>query len=184
MSKSTHSELTVEKLKAKSIKKYGIEKYFTDDATIYQIEALISLYPVLKFLNYEDMSLSLLLSKLAEILKHFELTEFQEENESLSICFDVNSDTKLISAKDLLLTILFLIVSENKADKVKIYFYSKNDNIIDFPAGMKSCDYIETETYKFTSRISFSISEYLQNNYEENTIDASLKNITAKFKNR
>jgi hypothetical protein len=49
---------------------------------------------------------------------------------------------------------------------------------------MKSCDYIETETYKFTSRISFSISEYLQNNYEENTIDASLKNIKAKFKNK
>ena len=96
MSKSTYSELTVEKLKAKSIEKYGIEKYFTDDATIYQIEALIGLYPVLKFLNYDDMSLSLLLSKLAEILKHFELTEFQEENESLSICFDVNSDTKLI----------------------------------------------------------------------------------------
>jgi hypothetical protein len=184
MSKSTHSELTVEKLKAKSIEKYGIEKYFTDDATIYQIEALISLHPVLKFLNYDDMSLSLLLSKLAEILKHFELTEFQEENESLSICFDVAPDVKFISAKETLLTVLFLLVFKNKVDNVKLYFYSKSDNIIHFSAAMKDCDFIETETYKFTSRISFSISEFLHNNYEKKTIADSLKNIKAKYTNR
>jgi hypothetical protein len=184
MSKKTYSELTIEKLQAKSIEKYGIDKYFTDDATIYQIEALISQYPILKCLNYENMSLSFLLSKLTEILKHFELTEFQEENESLSIYFDVASDVKFISGKEILLTVLFLLVFKNKVDNVKLYFYSKSDNIINFPAAMKSCDFIETETYKFTSRVSFSISEFLQNNYEKNTIADSHKNIKAKYTNR
>ena len=126
-------------------------------------------------------------SGLVELLKNSAdacLRDNYDKNESLSICFDVAPDVKFISAKETLLTVLFLLVFKNKVDNVKLYFYSKSDNIIHFSAAMKDCDFIETETYKFTSRISFSISEFLHNNYEKKTIADSLKNIKAKYTNR
>lgn len=181
MSKNTYSELTIEKLKAKSLEKYGVDAYFNDDATIYQIEALLNRYPALKTLNYENLSLGALLSILSKILKFYKLLEIIEQEDQLIIYFDVDPEVTLVSAKELSLICLILLLSSQKTKDVKVYFYSQKDMKLDFSFDLKNNDIIKTDSYNKIITISFSLSEYFKNNYQIDYIEDTLNKIKLKY---
>jgi hypothetical protein len=181
MSKSKYSELTIEKLKAKSLEKYGVDAYFNDDATIYQIEALLSKYPILRTLDYENLGLGALLSILSKILKFYKLLEIREQEDQLIIYFDVDPEVTLVSAKELSLICLILLLSSKKTKNIKLYFYSQNDMKLDFSLCLKNYDIFKTNSYNNIITISFSTSEYFKSNYEKDFIEDSLDKIKLKY---
>ncbi len=177
-----YGDILINNLQKNAKDKFDDTDYFLDEVIISRIDALISEFPVLKNFNLYKMSLDEMLSVLNSIFINMELVDNRLSEDCLTLCFEVNSELKLITAKEIFLIFLLLVLQKNKVKKTKIYFLSEKGKRVDMTEGMKSWDCLDYDSYMNTFRISFTMKDYLNRCYEIDTLNISLKKLIKRKK--
>ena len=182
MKNKKYSEILSNMLQRIAEEKFGDTDYFLDEFIISRVDALLSEFPILKNFNLYEMSLDDMLILLNDIFIYMELVDNRGGDDCITLCFEVNSELKLISQKEIFLIFLLIILQKNKVKHINLYFLAGKEKHVDITEGMKSWDCLDYDSYMNTFRISFTVKDYLNRCYEIDTLNDSLKKIILKKK--
>ncbi len=182
MKNKKYSEILSNMLQRIAEDKFGDTDYFLDEVVISRVDALLSEFPILKNFKLYEMSLDEMLILLNDIFIYMELVDNRGGDDCITLCFEVNSELKLISPKEIFLIFLLIILQKNKVKQINLYFLAEKEKHVDITEGMKSWDCLDYDSYMNTFRISFTVKDYLNRCYEIDTLNDSLKKIILKKK--